>query len=104
MTTSDTDYRLGYERIVAWIQSIIDALFVKTSDGTAEHNRLSAGSGGDAVRIAFAAAIVFAPSNCSATRTIARWPSQPQANAFAGSAVTSNAAINADRIMCLPHT
>ena len=36
MPTDGMTNQLGYARIVAWIQSIVDALFVKTSDGTAE--------------------------------------------------------------------
>jgi hypothetical protein len=36
MTTSDTHYRLGYERIVAWIQSIVDALLTQAAHDSAE--------------------------------------------------------------------
>jgi hypothetical protein len=37
MTTNGTTNQLGYTRIVAWIQSIIDALFAKTADDNAEN-------------------------------------------------------------------
>jgi hypothetical protein len=36
MTTDQTTNQLGYPRIVAWIQSIIDALFAKATDDNAE--------------------------------------------------------------------
>jgi hypothetical protein len=36
MTTSETTYQLGYERVVAWIQSIIDALLTQAADDTSE--------------------------------------------------------------------
>jgi hypothetical protein len=36
MSTSETVYQLGYERIVAWIQSIIDALFTEAADDNAD--------------------------------------------------------------------
>lgn len=35
MSTSETVYQLGYNRIAAWIQSIIDALFAEPNDDTA---------------------------------------------------------------------
>src|SRR5688572_12680463 len=37
MTTNETTNQLGYARIVAWIQSIIDALFAKATDDNAEN-------------------------------------------------------------------
>src|SRR6266542_4105687 len=36
MTTNETTNQLGYAGIVAWIQSIIDALFAKATDDNAE--------------------------------------------------------------------
>src|SRR6185503_605401 len=36
MTTNGTTNQLGYARIVAWIQSITDALFAKAADDNAE--------------------------------------------------------------------
>ena len=36
MTTNGTTNQLGYDRIVDWIQSIIDALFAKATDDSAE--------------------------------------------------------------------
>ena len=36
MTTNGTTNQLGYARIVAWIQSIIDALFAKAADDNVE--------------------------------------------------------------------
>lgn len=36
MPTDEMTNQLGYARIVAWIQSIIDALFVKTPDESVE--------------------------------------------------------------------
>src|SRR5437867_197188 len=37
MTTNETTNQLGYARIVAWIQSIIDALFAKAADDYTEN-------------------------------------------------------------------
>ena len=36
MTTNGTTNQLGYARIVAWIHSIVDALFAKAADDNAE--------------------------------------------------------------------
>jgi len=36
MTTNGTTNQLGYDRIVDWIQSIIDALFAKATDDNVE--------------------------------------------------------------------
>src|SRR5687767_2876766 len=36
LTTNGTTIQLGYARIVGWIQSMIDALFAKATDDSAE--------------------------------------------------------------------